>query len=90
MDEIGRGKTCGPADIFQGLWLGRPARGYAMAKSEIIAILNRVKPPFNVTRIGQRAALASLENEDYKNQSVRLNRKNKAKLFARLQAWGCG
>ena len=41
--------------------------GYAMANPEIIAILNRVKPPFNVTRIGQRAALASLDNDDYKN-----------------------
>ena len=62
--------------------------GYALAHAEVIAILNRVKPPFNVTRIGQRAALASLENDEYKDQSVRMNRANKAKLFARLQELG--
>jgi len=59
--------------------------GYALAHPEVIAILNRVKSPFNVTRIGQRAALASLDNDDYKDRSVNMNRANKARLFAQLQ-----
>ncbi|HSQ34629.1 MAG TPA: histidinol-phosphate transaminase [Candidatus Binatia bacterium] len=62
--------------------------GYAMAKPEIIAILNRVKAPFNVTRIGQQAALASLENNEYRDRSVSLNRANKARLFGQLQDLG--
>jgi histidinol-phosphate aminotransferase len=62
--------------------------GYAMARPEIISLLNRVKPPFNVTRIGQRAALASLENDDYKDRSSRLNGTNKAKLLGQLQSLG--
>ncbi len=62
--------------------------GYAMAHPEFIAILNRVKPPFNVTRIGQRAAIASLESDEFKELSVNLNRRNKAKLLTRLQALG--
>jgi histidinol-phosphate aminotransferase len=62
--------------------------GYALAKPEIISILNRVKAPFNVTRIGQRAALASLENDDYKNSSVRMNRANKDRLFAQMKNMG--
>jgi len=62
--------------------------GYALAHPEVIAILNRVKPPFNVTRIGQRAALASLDSDDYKDKSVRLNRANKARLFTQLQGLG--
>jgi histidinol-phosphate aminotransferase len=62
--------------------------GYALAHPEFIAILNRVKPPFNVTRIGQRAALASLDNDDFKDGSVRLNRANKAGLFPRLLGLG--
>jgi histidinol-phosphate aminotransferase len=62
--------------------------GYALAHPEFIAILNRVKPPFNVTRIGQRAAVASLESDAFKERSVNLNRRNKAKLLARLQALG--
>ena len=62
--------------------------GYALAHPETIAMLNRVKPPFNVTRIGQRAAMASLENDEFKERSVSLNRRNKAKLFSRLQKLG--
>jgi histidinol-phosphate aminotransferase len=62
--------------------------GYALAHRETIAILNRVKPPFNVTRIGQRAAIASLESDEFKERSVGLNRRNKAKLLSRLQAMG--
>ncbi len=62
--------------------------GYALAHPETIALLNRVKPPFNVSRIGQRAALASLENDGYKNESARLNRINKSQLFSRLQDLG--
>ena len=89
LDEIGRQKNVIVLRTFSKVYgLAGLRVGYAMANPEIIAILNRVKPPFNVTRIGQRAALASLENDDYKNQSVRLNRANKAKLFAQLQGLG--
>jgi len=89
MDEIGHGKNVVVLRTFSKVYgLAGLRVGYALAKPEIIALLNRTKPPFNVTRFGQRAALASLENEDYKNKSVRLNRENKSKLFARLQGLG--
>lgn len=89
LDEIRRKKNVVVLRTFSKVYgLAGLRVGYAMAKPEIISILNRVKAPFNVTRIGQRAALASLENEDYKNESVRLNRANKAKLFAQLQSLG--
>jgi histidinol-phosphate aminotransferase len=87
LDEIGRKKNVIVLRTFSKVYgLAGLRVGYAMAKPELIAILNRVKPPFNVTRIGQRAAQASLENDDYKNRSVRLNRANKARLFAQIQA----
>ena len=89
LDEIRRKKNVVVLRTFSKVYgLAGLRVGYAMAKPEIISILNRVKAPFNVTRIGQRAALASLENEDYKNKSVCLNRANKAKLFAQLQSLG--
>ena len=89
LDEIRRKKNVVVLRTFSKVYgLAGLRVGYAMAKAEIISILNRVKAPFNVTRIGQRAALASLENDDYKNESVRLNRVNKAKLFAQLQSLG--
>jgi histidinol-phosphate aminotransferase len=89
LDEIGRKKNLIVLRTFSKVYgLAGLRVGYAMAHPEFIAILNRVKPPFNVTRIGQRAALASLENDDFKNRSVRLNRANKAGLFPRLQGLG--
>jgi histidinol-phosphate aminotransferase len=89
LDEIGSRKNVIVLRTFSKVYgLAGLRVGYAMAHPEVIAILNRVKPPFNVTRIGQRAALASLENDDYKNESVRLNRANKARLFKQLRELG--
>ncbi len=62
--------------------------GYGVSNLEIIAYLNRVKPPFNVTRLAQVAGLASLENDDFKNRSIALNTKNRAILFNRLKEMG--
>ncbi len=62
--------------------------GYAISNPTIIGILNRMKAPFNVTRIAQVAALASLENDDFKIQSATLNLKNKKKLFTQLTGMG--
>jgi histidinol-phosphate aminotransferase len=62
--------------------------GYGAANREIISYLNRIKPPFNVTRLAQAAAMASLENDDFKHQSAALNLKNKEKLFSQLKEIG--
>jgi histidinol-phosphate aminotransferase len=89
LDEIQAGKNVIVLRTFSKVYgLAGLRVGYAMAKPEIISLLNRVKPPFNVTRIGQRAALASLENDNYKNRSALLNRTNKAKLLGQLQNLG--
>jgi histidinol-phosphate aminotransferase len=89
LDEIHAGKNVIVLRTFSKIYgLAGLRVGYAMAKPEIISILNRVKPPFNVTRVGQRAALASLENNDYKNRSILLNRANKAKLLGQLKSLG--
>jgi histidinol-phosphate aminotransferase len=89
LDEIHAGKNVIVLRTFSKVYgLAGLRVGYALAKSEIISLLNRVKAPFNVTRIGQRAALASLESDDYKNRSALLNRANKAKLLGQLQSLG--
>jgi len=62
--------------------------GYALAHEETSGFLNRVKPPFNVTRVAQRAAIASLESDDFKIRSARLNRENKAELQRQLEKLG--
>jgi histidinol-phosphate aminotransferase len=62
--------------------------GYGVSNPGILSYLNRVKPPFNVTRLAQVAAMASLENDDFKHQSIKLNLKNKEKLYRQLQEIG--
>ena len=62
--------------------------GYAISNEEIISHLNLVKSPFSVSNVGQRAALVSLENENFKTKSVALNLKNKNKLFDLLKGMG--
>jgi histidinol-phosphate aminotransferase len=59
--------------------------GYGIANKEMVALLNRVKPPFNVSRVAQVAAFASLESDDFKNKSQELNAKNREKLKKQLE-----
>ena len=62
--------------------------GYGIADKKVITYLNRIKAPFNVTRIAQRAAIKSLENEDFREYSARLNLENRAKLYTDLEQLG--
>jgi len=62
--------------------------GYAIANQELIGFLNRLKSPFNVTSVAQEAALASLDNEDFKKRTVEMNIKNKARLTGQITALG--
>lgn len=62
--------------------------GYALGHPETLSMLSRVKSPFNVTRIAQKAALESLKSDDFKEKSYKLNRKNKALLLSQLERLG--
>ncbi len=62
--------------------------GYAITNKEIISYLNRVKAPFNVTRIAQAAALASLASDEFKDRSAVLNFRNREKLYKQLKEMG--
>lgn len=62
--------------------------GYAIAHEEVIAYLGRVKAPFNVTRLAQVAALASLQDNEFKHKSARVNAVNRERLFQQLTRLG--
>ena len=44
--------------------------GMAFASQEIIDLMNKVKPPYNVNQLTQQAALDALKNEAQKNKQV--------------------
>lgn len=54
--------------------------GYGSACTELCALLNRVRQPFNVNAIAQAAALAALEDHTFAADCVRENRAGLAQL----------
>ncbi len=46
--------------------------GYGIGDPDAIALLNRIRPPFNVNSLAQAAALAALEDESHVLECVRL------------------
>jgi len=47
--------------------------GYGYGHAELVALLNRVRAPFNVNAIGQAAAAAALADEEHVARSKRVN-----------------
>lgn len=60
--------------------------GYAVGDPEAIDILNRLRDPFNVNDLGQRAALAALDDLAHVEASREHNDKERARLTAALEA----
>ena len=50
--------------------------GYVVATNEAIEKWNIIRPPFNVTRISEYAAIAALEGQDYLKEITRKMQKN--------------
>lgn len=59
--------------------------GYGVSSKELIDYMDRVRPPFNVNRLAQAAALACLDDQDHIRCSRELNKKSKAILEEGLQ-----
>lgn len=55
--------------------------GYGIAKTSIISDMNRVRQPFNINALAQRAALAALKDEDHLQRAKRLNERGKKYLY---------
>lgn len=62
--------------------------GYGIAVPEIIKDLNRVRSPFNVNLVAQRAAVAALLDDDHVVKSRNVNKEGKAYLYQQFEALG--
>lgn len=58
--------------------------GFAFASEEIIAVLNKVKPPYNVSELNQQTVLAALRNEESFAQQLEQIKNEKRKLEREL------
>jgi histidinol-phosphate aminotransferase len=59
--------------------------GYSIAQPEMIDAMNRIRAPFNCNRLGQKAAVAALGDEEFVERSVELNERGRAQLVEGLQ-----
>lgn len=62
--------------------------GYAVCDPEIADVLNRLRDPFNVTTVGQVAAMAALDDLDHVQRSVAHNRQELPKMKKALEQMG--
>ena len=62
--------------------------GYVVADPECIALLNRIRQPFNVNTLAQVAALAALEDEAHARATVAMIQTGVKTLYRALDAMG--
>jgi histidinol-phosphate aminotransferase len=62
--------------------------GYGIAKPEIIAEMNKLRPPFNTNSIAQLAALKALADREHVGKSREINEQGKKYLYRELERLG--
>jgi histidinol-phosphate aminotransferase len=62
--------------------------GYGIGHPTLVAEMNKLRTPFNVTSIGQAAALAALDDNDHVRRSVESNSLERHRLFEELRKLG--
>lgn len=62
--------------------------GYGLARPEIIAIIDRLRAPFNTSVAAQAAALAALDDVEHVRRSLAVNRAGMAQLAHGLERLG--
>jgi histidinol-phosphate aminotransferase len=62
--------------------------GYGIGHPTLVAEMNKLRTPFNVTSVGQAAALAALDDDEHVQRSVEMNRIERRRLYDELRNLG--
>ena len=62
--------------------------GFGIGHPTLVAEMNKLRTPFNVTSVGQAAALAALDDLEHVRMSVEMNRAERRRLFEGLKRIG--
>jgi histidinol-phosphate aminotransferase len=62
--------------------------GYGIGHEGLVKEMNKLRTPFNVTNVGQSAALAALDDDEHVRRSVASNRVERKRLYAELRRIG--
>lgn len=74
------------SQTFSKAWGAAAIRiGTAYADAEIMALYNRVKPPYNISELSQRAAIKILADENSFDRQLKLILQEKEKMIRELQ-----
>jgi histidinol-phosphate aminotransferase len=63
--------------------------GFAIGPENIIEALEKVRGPFNVNALAQRAALAALDDQEHLDRTIEVNKKGIERLTSFLTSKGC-
>ena len=59
--------------------------GYGVSHKELIGYMDRVRPPFNVNRMAQAAAIAALDDQAHIRESIEINSQGRKKIQSALK-----
>jgi len=59
--------------------------GYGISRTDIIQLINKVRPPFNTSNVSQIAAMAAFEDHDHVRRSVRLTTEERQFLYTEFK-----
>jgi len=62
--------------------------GYGIAHPDVVADVNRVRPPFNVNRPAQEAAIAALEDSGFLRRAIETNEAGRRYLYGEFEKLG--
>ena len=62
--------------------------GYGIASAELLALLNRVRQPFNANAAAQAAATAAINDQEFINKSIKVNDNGMLELMTGLSNLG--
>jgi histidinol-phosphate aminotransferase len=62
--------------------------GYGIAGAELIEQMEKVRQPFSVNLLAQKAAQAALGDEEYRKETARINEQGKRYLYVKLTRLG--
>jgi histidinol-phosphate aminotransferase len=62
--------------------------GYGIGQKDLIAELNKLRPPFNTSSLAQKAALWALQDEDHLRKTREVNEQGKHYLYKELDSIG--
>ncbi|MBS1112813.1 MAG: histidinol-phosphate aminotransferase, partial [Nitrospirae bacterium] len=62
--------------------------GYGIGRKDIIAEMNKLRPPFNTSSVAQKAALWALQDEEHLQRTREINEQGKTYLYKELDSIG--